>query len=129
MQGLHLILDCKVRPEYSYLLTDELYIGKVIKLTTKKLGMTLVQEPSLVKFPGENSGVTGNVIWAESHMAIHTWPELHYFSCDLFSCKLFSREEAITFLMNKFFIKDISVVGVYRSSDLKTLIHRVKVIK
>jgi len=31
-------------------------------------------------------GVTGVVVIAESHIAIHTWPEFRYASVDLFTC-------------------------------------------
>ena len=31
-------------------------------------------------------GVTGVVVIAESHLAIHTWPEFRYASADLFTC-------------------------------------------
>ncbi len=31
-------------------------------------------------------GVTGVVVVAESHLAIHTWPEFGYVSVDLFTC-------------------------------------------
>ena len=31
-------------------------------------------------------GVTGVVVVAESHLAIHTWPEFRYASADLFTC-------------------------------------------
>jgi S-adenosylmethionine decarboxylase proenzyme len=31
-------------------------------------------------------GVTGVVVIAESHLAIHTWPEFRYASVDLFTC-------------------------------------------
>jgi S-adenosylmethionine decarboxylase len=31
-------------------------------------------------------GVTGVVVIAESHLAIHTWPEFSYASVDLFTC-------------------------------------------
>jgi len=31
-------------------------------------------------------GVTGVVVIAESHLAIHTWPEFQYASVDLFTC-------------------------------------------
>lgn len=31
-------------------------------------------------------GVTGVVVLAESHLAIHTWPEFRYASADLFTC-------------------------------------------
>jgi len=31
-------------------------------------------------------GVTGVVVIAESHLAIHTWPEFRYASVDIFTC-------------------------------------------
>jgi S-adenosylmethionine decarboxylase len=31
-------------------------------------------------------GVTGIVVIAESHVAIHSWPEHQYLACDVFSC-------------------------------------------
>lgn len=36
------------------------------------------------KFPGQ--GITGVVILAESHIAIHTWPEHGYLAIDIFTC-------------------------------------------
>jgi S-adenosylmethionine decarboxylase proenzyme len=34
----------------------------------------------------EPRGVTGTVLLAESHLAIHTWPELRYASLDVYVC-------------------------------------------
>ncbi|MGB7291918.1 MAG: adenosylmethionine decarboxylase [Thermodesulfobacteriota bacterium] len=31
-------------------------------------------------------GVSGIVVIAESHIAIHTWPEFHYAAVDIFTC-------------------------------------------
>lgn len=31
-------------------------------------------------------GVSGVVVIAESHIAIHTWPEYHYAAVDIFTC-------------------------------------------
>jgi len=38
------------------------------------------------QFPG--AGVTGVVLLAESHMAIHTWPEKDYLTLDVFVCNI-----------------------------------------
>ncbi|MHA6765795.1 adenosylmethionine decarboxylase [Sphingobium ummariense] len=35
---------------------------------------------------GEEQGVTGVVLLAESHMSIHTWPEHGYAAADIFLC-------------------------------------------
>jgi S-adenosylmethionine decarboxylase len=39
---------------------------------------------SIHKFPLQ--GITGIVILAESHIAIHTWPECNYMAVDIFTC-------------------------------------------
>lgn len=31
-------------------------------------------------------GVTGLILLAESHIAVHTWPELDYIAIDIFTC-------------------------------------------
>jgi S-adenosylmethionine decarboxylase proenzyme len=36
------------------------------------------------KFPIQ--GITGVILLAESHIAIHTWPEYDYMAVDIFSC-------------------------------------------
>ncbi|MFN4195262.1 MAG: S-adenosylmethionine decarboxylase family protein [Thermosynechococcus sp.] len=35
---------------------------------------------------GEAGGVTGAVVLAESHLAIHTWPEKRYVTLDVYVC-------------------------------------------
>jgi S-adenosylmethionine decarboxylase proenzyme len=39
---------------------------------------------SIHKFPEQ--GITGVVLLAESHIAIHTWPECNYAAVDIFTC-------------------------------------------
>ncbi len=35
---------------------------------------------------GEGAGVSGVAIIAESHITVHTWPELGYVAADVFTC-------------------------------------------
>jgi S-adenosylmethionine decarboxylase len=35
---------------------------------------------------GDNAGVTGVAVLAESHITIHTWPEIGYAALDVFVC-------------------------------------------
>ena len=35
---------------------------------------------------GNNAGITGFAMLAESHISIHTWPELDYIALDVFMC-------------------------------------------
>jgi S-adenosylmethionine decarboxylase proenzyme len=46
--------------------------------------------------PGQPAGITGMVLLAESHLAVHTWPETGHVTLDVFVCNLLSdnRERA-----------------------------------
>jgi len=119
---MHLILDCKVDPAFVHLLVNTNYIDNVMRTITSQLGMTLMQNPIIYGFPSvgdQQSGVTGTAIWAESHMTIHTWPELCYFSCDLYSCKEFNLTIAMEGLTQWFHIQDAAIVSVTRSEELQ----------
>ena len=48
-------------------------------------GLTVVGE-SFYQF--EPQGVTGTVLLAESHIAIHTWPEAGFVTVDVYVCNL-----------------------------------------
>jgi S-adenosylmethionine decarboxylase proenzyme len=55
-----------------------------VKLSTEA-GLTVVGE-CFHQF--EPQGVTGTVLLAESHLAIHTWPEHGFVSIDVYVCNL-----------------------------------------
>ena len=62
------------------------------------LGMTKICEPQVQEYKGpksEDSGVSGFVIIAESHISIHTFPHRDYVNVDVFSCKAFDNERAL----------------------------------
>lgn len=44
--------------------------------------------------PGEPAGVTGVVLLAESHLAVHTWPEQRAVTLDVYVCNLGSDNSA-----------------------------------
>jgi S-adenosylmethionine decarboxylase len=48
-------------------------------------GLTVVGD-YFHQFPG--GGVTGTVVLAESHLAVHTWPESNYVTLDVFVCNM-----------------------------------------
>ena len=50
----------------------------------------------------EDAGITGVVIVAESHIAIHTFPEKRFVSLDVFSCKDFDTQKAVSSLVEAF---------------------------
>jgi S-adenosylmethionine decarboxylase len=62
------------------------------------LGMTRITEPRVLEYQApkpEDSGVSGFVIIAESHISIHTFPEKSYVNIDLFSCRAFDHQRAL----------------------------------
>lgn len=54
-------------------------------------------------------GISGVVVIAESHFAIHTWPEYQVASLDLFSCGEINPEEAIHYLEDILGAKDMRI--------------------
>ena len=57
----------------------------------------------------ESYGYSSFAMIAESHLSIHTFPELEYFSFDCYSCKSFDVEK-VKSVMNKFYdIREITV--------------------
>ncbi|MFH1714100.1 MAG: adenosylmethionine decarboxylase [Candidatus Nealsonbacteria bacterium] len=58
-------------------------IRKILYTATKKSNNTALGI-KLHKF--QPQGVTGFILLAESHISIHTWPEMNYIAIDIFSC-------------------------------------------
>lgn len=88
MQGLHLTADlygCRCAPD---LMVDQTTIAQLCRHETEAAGLTLVDD-RWVKFPdwqGQPGGVTGVVLLAESHLAVHTWPETGNVTLDVYVC-------------------------------------------
>ena len=78
--GMHLLIDfwgCKN-------MQDETGIGTTLRKAAEACGATVL-DVHLHSF-GEQSGVTGVATLAESHISIHTWPEIDYVALDVFVC-------------------------------------------
>ena len=79
--GTHYLLECSgCRAE---LLTDLDLLKATMQNAATKAGATVV-ETVLHQF--NPHGLSGVVVIAESHLAIHTWPEHHYAAIDIFTC-------------------------------------------
>jgi S-adenosylmethionine decarboxylase len=60
-------------------------------------------------------GVSGVVVIAESHFAIHTWPEYGYCALDIFTCMdQIDSDAALHFLKLRFRAESISIMEVKR---------------
>ncbi|GHT94653.1 hypothetical protein AGMMS49545_16290 [Betaproteobacteria bacterium] len=92
MEGLHILAEfrvCKCEPS---LLKEVATLEQLCLSTCREAGLTVVGwlfHP--FGTPEAPAGATGAVILAESHLAIHTWPELDAVTLDLYVCN-FSRD-------------------------------------
>tara|TARA_B100000212_G_scaffold338267_1_gene314507 strand:- start:1281 stop:1757 length:477 start_codon:yes stop_codon:yes gene_type:complete len=62
----------------------------------------------------ESYGYSSFLMIAESHLSIHTFPELNYFSFDCYSCKWFDDTEIDKILNKHFDVTDITTQLVKR---------------
>jgi len=78
--GLHLLIDFWDAIH----LRDEALIENAMRQAAMACGATVL-DVKLHSF-GANAGITGVAILAESHISIHTWPEIGYVALDVFVC-------------------------------------------
>lgn len=82
MIGRHLLADLYgVTAER---LDDVELLRRCLEAAARECGLTPVAPAVLHRFPG--GGVTGFLMLAESHIALHTYPEHGYIALDIFSC-------------------------------------------
>ena len=65
-------------------------------------------------------GISGVVVIAESHLAIHTWPEYRYAAVDVFSCgETLQPQVAVDYLVEQLGAARASVVELQRGVFLQ----------
>ena len=82
-------------------LNDEAFIRTTITSSAKIAGATLI---NLVTHSFKPQGVTGLALLAESHISIHTWPEIGYAAVDVFTCGDHTMPEKACKLLSKDFL-------------------------
>ena len=63
------------------------------------------------------SGVSGVAVLAESHISIHTWPEVGYAALDVFMCGSANPDACIPVLREAFSAKRVGVNELLRGQD------------
>ena len=104
-------------------LNDEAFIRTTITSSAKVAGAKLI---NLVTHSFKPQGVTGLALLAESHISIHTWPEIGYAAIDVFTCGKHTMPEKACILLSKDFLaKHSSFKNIARKipSGIQTL-HR-----
>ncbi len=103
-------------------LNDEAFIRTTITSSAKMAGATLL---NLITHTFKPQGVTGLALLAESHISIHTWPEIAYAAIDVFTCgKHTMPESACEFLSKEFAAKKCSLKSIVREipTEFQTLL-------
>ena len=93
MQGTHLTADLQQCACDAVWLTDAARLGERCVLAVQAVGLQPVAR-LFHSFGGADggegapSGVTATVLLAESHLCLHTWPELQAVSLDVYVCNV-----------------------------------------
>ncbi len=88
--GMHYLAEFHQCP--CEIINDTEFLEAAMNRAAERSGATLVKS-LFHKFSPH--GVSGIIVVAESHFAIHTWPEYGYASVDLFSCGEFDYLSAL----------------------------------
>jgi len=94
--GTHLIIDLWEARR----LDDHAVVERALRDAAAAAGATLLHL-HLHRFT-ENGGISGVAVLAESHISIHTWPELGYAALDVFMCGDCDPNRAIPVLREAF---------------------------
>jgi S-adenosylmethionine decarboxylase len=77
--GVHLLAEFW----YPKNIEDEKEIEKILIEAAKRSGSTPLE---VIAHKFKPRGITGVVLLAESHISVHSWPEINYLAIDLFTC-------------------------------------------
>jgi S-adenosylmethionine decarboxylase len=100
MHGLHLTADLRGCPAGRSVMLDPAALRSTCLSAVQRAGLQPVGElfHRFAPAPGADAhapvGITGVVLLAESHLAVHTWPEIAGVTLDVYVCNLGSDNSA-----------------------------------
>jgi S-adenosylmethionine decarboxylase proenzyme len=108
--GRHLIVElygCNTD-----ILNDKEKIEQIMMEAAERAGATIVQKVFHLFNP---HGISGVVVIAESHLAIHTWPEYGYAAVDVFTCgSKVDPWKAYEYIKKELEAEHVSIMEMYR---------------
>ena len=124
IQWVNLKLIEKSKKYAGILLVADFWSGKIIE-EPKKIKRILIEaakksgsqplEVTIHKFSPQ--GITGVVLLAESHITIHTWPEINYLAIDIFTCgEKVMPHKALNYLKKEFQPKRVEIREIKRGA-------------
>ncbi|MCX6789859.1 MAG: S-adenosylmethionine decarboxylase [Candidatus Gribaldobacteria bacterium] len=79
---------------------------QVLSKLPAKIAMRPIMTPYVIRVEGNNKkdcgGISGFVMIAESHIALHTFPAKQYLTMDVYSCSMFDEKIALKFVKEIF---------------------------
>ncbi len=96
-------------------LDDEVKIQQAFKDCVEQCGATLLHIHTHKFSP---QGVSGVAVLAESHISVHTWPEIGYGAFDVFMCGDANPWAAVDVLSKAFNTQDIRTKEILRGEGL-----------
>ncbi|MEL6498967.1 MAG: adenosylmethionine decarboxylase [Planctomycetota bacterium] len=113
--GVHCLVELYGCP--LELLDDHRFIQRTLKAAAEHAGATWLGDASHRFDP---QGVTALGLLAESHITVHTWPELGYAAADCFTCgDQAIAEDACRYLAKELQAKRTTIVRIPRAAGLK----------
>ena len=104
MFGPHLLLEAYGASKEK--LSDVGLISDLLDKCPDQMDMHKIMPPDVFKYDSgtikEDWGISGIVLIAESHIALHTFPEKGFFTLDIFSCKDFDIRKAVDIALDIF---------------------------
>ncbi|MFH1462548.1 MAG: adenosylmethionine decarboxylase [bacterium] len=110
--GIHLIAEFW----HGEIIEDPKRIKKILLQAVKEANNTPLKI-AIHKF--EPQGITGIVLLAESHIALHTWPEFNYVAIDIYTCgDKATPAKALEYLKGEFKPKKVEIKEIKRGQVL-----------
>ena len=102
----------------SEILNDKNKIADIMTRAVEVSNATIIK-PFFHKFSPQ--GISGIIVIAESHLAIHTWPEFRFAAVDLFSCGDFDFTEALKFIRDGLNSEKYSIISIKRGTGINSI--------
>ncbi|WP_354557181.1 adenosylmethionine decarboxylase [Rhizobium aquaticum] len=112
LPGKHLILDLLGAEN----LTDPNYIGNLLSEAARDCNVVVINQ--FMHSFGDGMGVTGVIVLAESHISIHTWPEVGTACIDIFMCGKNDPRNCIPRIVNSLDPSSIKLSFIVRSAEI-----------
>jgi S-adenosylmethionine decarboxylase proenzyme len=119
--GKHLIIDaygCNRNDLWNDIAINDMLIDVTKIIGLKPLSDPLIYIVDETMIEKSSTGITGGIIFMESHFTFHAFPERNYFSADIYSCNTFDHKEVIAYINNLFNAKEIKETVIIRGTSL-----------